>query len=175
MKMLLKSLVILLAISTAQAATINMGTIDVGNTDTFILEAGGVGSPDSEATWVQTSLGDPTVDWVVSLANVDYVETSTAGTWAFSLLFEPDYFIVKNSNRIALFENVASLDWGVFDASLLSSGMNIPSDPWIISHVTELNKDINPDPRGNPVPEAPLTILLGIGLVGLGYIRKVRA
>ena len=158
----------------AQSAYFLPDTTNVGQLDNFIVEDGSVGSPDNEALWVQTAIGDPTVEWTISQFNVDYEETTTTGIWAFSILDEPDYFIIKNSTRIALFSNNIDLGYGVFAASSLSSAMNIPTDPWQISHVTSLNgSDGGPDTDVN-VPEPGLSLLLGIGLIGVGFVRRAK-
>lgn len=148
--------------------------IDVGGLDGFITEATKEGSPASEALWVQGVLGDVTINWTVSVHDVSYSAViGETNIFAFELALDPEYFIVKNSNRMALFSNIASLDWGVFDAGNFSSGLNIPSDLWEISHVTSLDGN-GGTIKENPVPEGPLTLLLGMGLIGLGISKKYK-
>ena len=99
---------------TSEATTIPDGAnpvINVGGVDTFLAEDVKQGNTDAEALWVQGVLGDATINWTVKVHNVPYVQTiEDPNVWAFDLLLEPDYFIVKNSNRIALFDNQASLE-----------------------------------------------------------------
>ena len=156
----------LLTLSLAANASF-IGATDVGETDTFLFEDAKVGSTAAETLWVQTKLLDPTVNWEVKVADVSYQETDTSGIFAFELLFEPDYFLVKNSTRMALFENVASLDWGVFDRALLSSGFHF-GDDFEISHVTELSGSGTPR---NTVPEPGILLLLGMVAAAFG-VRK---
>ena len=153
-----------------------LGPDDVGGLDPFLESAGLQGNTSAEALWVQGVVGDSTVDWTVKIQNVSYSQVvEDANVWAFDLLLEPDYFIVKNSNVVALFANVASINYGVFDASELPAGLNVPTDPWVISHVTSLDGTGDPcldcgSVRSIPEPE-PL-MLLGIGLVGVGLVKK---
>ena len=151
-----------------------LGPVDVGGLDTFIAGDVGQGNPAGEATWVQGVVGDPTIDWTVSLANVPYSQVDgETDIWAFSLLLSPEYYIVKNTNAVALFQNVASLDWGVFQENAFLLSQNVPSDPWVISHVTSLDGSGGGSVR--EVPEPTLPLLMGIGLIGLAFVRKVDA
>jgi len=158
----------------ANAAIVDYGSgpIDVGGVDPFISEGVKLGNTDAEAAWVQDVLGDTSIDWTVKVSNVRYIETDVAGVYAFNVLLSPDYFIVKNATRVALFGNVDDVGWGVFDSSDLSAAMNIPSSDWQVSHVTSLSSS---EGGGgiNSVPEAPLSLLIGTALFGLGYIKKI--
>lgn len=61
---------------------------------------------------------------------------------------------------------------GLFDTSLLSNAMNLPTDPFEISHVTRFNAT---DGGGNQaVPESGMIALFSIGLLGMGlsHIRR---
>ncbi|MCU7921028.1 MAG: PEP-CTERM sorting domain-containing protein [Candidatus Thiodiazotropha sp. (ex Epidulcina cf. delphinae)] len=136
---------------------------DVGDPDIFLFEADKQGNPTNEVAWVNSMLGSPIVSYTVKTENVSYLSTDTANVFAFLLQStEPDYYLIKNAQRVALFQNVASLDWGVFDTTLLSGAMNLPSDGFQISHVTELS-------GGASIPEPSTLALMGISLIGLGF------
>ena len=149
---------------------IMMGSTDVGDVDTFIEEAAKVNGEVAETNWVNSVL---VPDWETSAVtftiktpdplDVNYFMTDTTNVFAFELLSEPEYFLIKNATRMALFKNLEDVDWGVFDASLLSSEMNIPTSGYTISHVTELN---------GSVPEPGVLGLLGIGMIGIVLGRR---
>jgi len=140
--------------------------VDVGSIDTFIQEGDKTGNPQSEEDWVNSILGSGSVTYTVKSEPVSYYSTDSNGVFAFALVSSPEYFLIKNSTRIALFQNLADLDWGVFDSGLLSSTMNIPGDNYTISHVTEFNGD------STKVPEPGVLGLLGIGLIGIVLGRR---
>ena len=154
--------------SWAVPITINDGGVfdgtDVGLIDVFIAEDAKQGNPADETAWVNTILSGMgiTVEYEVKAETVTYFSTDATGVFAFDLTpASADYFIVKNSTRIALFENLADIDWGVFDTALLSSDMNLPDDPYFISHVTQFS-----------VPEPGMVGLLAIGLIGMVVTRR---
>ena len=154
------------------AVMINDGGVydgtDVGSIDTFIAEGEKQGNPTNEETWVNNVLsvynGDSTT-FTVKTEPVDYFSTDTNGVYAFGLVSAPDYFLMKNATRIALFENLADIDWGVFDSSKLSPGMNLPSDGFTISHVSEFG-------GSQDVPEPGVLGLLSMGLIGIVVGRR---
>lgn len=156
------------------AVMINDGGVydgtNVGSIDTFIAEGEKQGNPTDEETWVNDVLsgynGDTTT-FTVKTGDVNYFSTDTNGVFAFGLVSGPDYFLLKNATRIALFENLADIDWGVFDSSELSGGMNLPSDGFTISHVSEFG-------GGHEVPEPGVLGLLSIGLIGIVLGRRRR-
>jgi len=141
---------------------------NVGLLDTFIAEGEKQGNPTSEETWVNSVLagynGDSTT-FTVKTGNVNYFSTDMNGIYALQLAASPDYFLLKNATRIALYENLTDIDWGVFDSSDLSGSMNIPSDGFMISHVSEFG-------GGQEVPEPGVLGLLGMGLVGIFLGRR---
>jgi len=141
--------------------------VDVGSVDTFIAEGEQTGNsnPQTEEDWVNSILGAGTATYTVKSEPVSYFSTDSNGVFAFALVSSPEYFLIKNSTRFALFQNLADLNWGVFDSSLLSSTMNIPSDNFTISHVTEFNGHTE-------VPEPGVLGLLGIGLIGIVLGRR---
>ena len=141
---------------------------DVGMIDTFIEESAQVGNPQNEEDWVNSVLsgynGDSTT-YTVKTGAVDYFATDANGVYALGLVSGPDYFLLKNATRIALFANLTDINWGVFDSNSLSDDMNIPSDDFTISHVTEFG-------GSHTVPEPSVLSLLGFGLVGLVLGRR---
>lgn len=157
---------------------------NVGLLDTFIAEGAQQGNPTAETTWVNTTLSS-TLTFEVKTEDVVYFNTNTADTFAFALGSGIDYFLVKNATRIALFQNLAELDWGVFDANSLSAAMNIPDfgsvcteldppdcvdDPgFTISHVTQLSGGGG---GTNNVPEPGMVALLAVGLLGMVAVRR---
>ena len=159
------------------AATINTGLlseIDVGQVDTYIVERRQAGSPASETNWVRDTLGDPAIDWTVKQTDVLYERTNLANTFAFELDNSPEYFLVKNSTWMALFQNNADYDWGVIDTSFLVSDFNIGqnSDQVTISHVLNLGDASSGGPRINQVPEPVTWMLLLSGFI-FGFRKKL--
>lgn len=142
---------------------------DVGNIDLFVTEANMQGNPSNEVAWVNQVLGTTDASFAVKTETVDYFATDVANVFAFELQSTgPGYFIVKNAQRIALFQNVMAFDWGVFDASVLSDAINLPSDDLQISHVTEING------VRVSVPEPTTLTLLALGLIGASLGRKLK-
>jgi hypothetical protein len=145
--------------------------VDVGAVDDFLAEANKPGNPTAETAWVNSILGAGTATFQVKDGDVSYYATETAGVFAF-LMDAPfsEYFLVKNSNRVALFKNLANLGWGVFDSMDLSEAINLPSDDFEISHVTRFNAITTPPPT--TVPEPATLGLLGAGLLALAFARR---
>jgi hypothetical protein len=122
-------------------------------------------SPATETSWVNSIL-NPDVSYTKKTESVAYYETNGTNVFAFELQSKPDYFVIKNSTFWALFENVMSLDWGVFDASELGDGFNLNrGDNWQISHVSEFNGVVS-------VPEPGSISLLVLGLLGISMARR---
>ena len=145
---------------------------EVGELDNLVDQANKVSGEAAELDWVNSIL-DPDVTSTIKDEDVAYYSTDGADTYAFQLLSEPGYYLIKNGGRMALYENVAELSWAVFDASLLTDGTsnsgkwNIPSSDFIISHVTQFN--------GGPDFDVPAPAILGvmaIGLLGVGFATR---
>jgi len=155
------------AVSTAWSYTIT-GGIDVGAADTFMQEAEKVGSPSSELAWANTFLSPDVSYNDYKTENVDYYVTNEdSSVFAFELLSEPGFYIIKNATRMALFENMDNYSWGVFDVGSLSSSMNLPDlSEMTISHVTEFGD------APKKIPEPGFLALFSLGLLGLAVTIK---
>jgi len=155
-------------ITSGSASGTNAGVID-----TFIAEAAKAGNPTNETAWVNSILGTSGLSYTVKTSNISYYTTDVTNVFALSLTAQPSYFLIKNATRMALFQNLSGIDWGVFDTSLLSSGkksINLPSGGFTISHVTHFGGG-----GGNgSVPEPGVAALLGIGLLGMITLRGLR-
>lgn len=174
MKTILMALALAFTMS-ANAAYFLPDLTPVGELDTFIAEDAKQGNPAAEELWAEGVTG-AALDWANKVTDVAYSETDALGVYAFEMGNEPDYFILKNSTRVAIFQNNELRNWGVFDSYLLSDAMNLPSDPYMISHVSTLNDPCEVDcgPSTNRVvPEPSIPMLLGVGLIGFGFTRKL--
>jgi len=150
------------------AAGSNNGAI-VGELDNYVAYTSKASmsnsNPDSETNWVNSIL-NPDVNYTVKTEKLNYYQTNGTNIFAFELKSKPEYFVIKNSIYWALYQNVMSLDWGVFDADALNEGFNLPDgDSWQISHVSEFSGAVS-------VPEPGSISLLVLGLIGLVIARK---
>jgi len=125
------------------------------------------------ANWVSDQLGTSVVfgDKTECDAGCGWQSvTGTAATdlYAFDLTTSANWFLVKTGNgsstgdRYFLFENIGSLDYGVFSLSQLGFSSNVTITK--VSHVSEYGS--------TPVPEPATVALLGLGVLGLALGRK---
>jgi hypothetical protein len=146
--------------------------VDVGGLDTLIAQEfhnGPGGNPAGEEAWAEGVLGGG-IDLVFTTKDttVNIYDTDVTNVRAFALSAAPGYYVLKNSTYRALFRNIASLDWGVINKSLLDSGFNLNGTT--ISHATQFNgPDPDPDPDPDPVPVPGTALLLGLALMGLRF------
>ena len=175
MKAFIKLSVILLSLGysiNSTALTIDSYNIDVGSVDDIIATAS-IGDPflngNSEADqriWVESILGfeisfNDKIDGAFSWIEVD----DNPNLFAQALLTDPDYYLIKLGNgnfsgdTHILYENFADLSYAVIDLDLLGQGATI--DITRISHISEFN-----------IPEPGTLALLGMGLLGLSFVRR---
>jgi hypothetical protein len=161
--------------ASVQAQAYFVDTTDVGGLDTLLgTGVHGIDLPnasiESETDWVNSVLTGTEGTFHIREDPVTYFATTDVSNtvFAFNMLAPDDYFLVKNSQGYALYENNASLDWGVFDTSLLGSEFQLPDSSFSISHVTTFNGEAT----NNNVPEPASAALLGLGLLGLGWMRR---
>lgn len=148
--------------------------VDVGGLDNWLVTATGISGAQAEVDLINAAFGTTyTKDEMQEEDDVAYYLTNTANTFAADLtgFSEPGFFLVKNSTWTAVFENLVSLDFGVFTScedflicQLDASDFNIPTDGYTISHITFKT--------GVTVPEPGMVALLAVGLIGMVAARR---
>lgn len=145
--------------------------IDPGAVDLLLAQGAQQGNPTKETNWVNSVLAGLgiNVEYQIKDDPVPFYATTDENIFAF-FMADPasDYFLIKNATRIALFQNLAALNFGVFDITQLHAGLNLPGDPdeYEISHVTRFVSN------SVKVSEPGALLLLGAGLLSLGFARR---
>jgi len=167
----------------ASAVTINAGAFDgtyVGDVDGFLYAAPKVGSEASETTWVNNMIAGDIEFVIKSDEDIPLYGTDTSNVFAFELTSDsPDYFLVKNAQYMALFENVADFNWGVFNITDVVDDEGFVIDMNLgditISHVTEFNGTDGTRDFPNPVPVPAAAWLMVSGLLGIIAVGRRKA
>ena len=175
---LIKSLKVLIAATLLGAGAtswaIPMST--VGGVDNLIASAHlGSSGEATELAWVESVLGFDVVfeDKLESSFSWQKVD-GTLDVYAQSLSDSPDYYLVKTgklkgTNKTHfLFQNLAELAYAVIDLSEM--GFNIFKEgTGKISHISQFKTP------STEVPEPGILSLLGMGLLGLAFVRRRHA
>lgn len=171
LKTLTKALIatgVMLAATGTWAYTINSGSTDVGSLDQLLQWTNSLqnSNPTTETNWVNSIL-NPDTTFTLKTETVSYTAVDGGGAYAFALLSDPGYYVIKNATFWALFQNNASTDWAVFNLDGLPSGINLGgSGQLTISHVSEFGGSTS-------VPEPSSLGLLAAGILGLAAARRV--
>lgn len=181
-------LIVLLLVSTSNALALtidfnlessdgkefNVGDIDslVAEIDkTAFVETYGSGNGDAnELQWINDIL-DPDASYSIKydVNETEWYSTSQTDVYAHQLDTEPDYYLIKTGDvdgdqRLALYSNVAMLDWAVINFQ--HTGFKL-ENIGKVSHIREI------DGTPTPVPEPANLLLFFAGILGL-FNNKLR-
>lgn len=179
----------------AHAYTINSGATDVGGLDIFkgAQYKSGNSNPAAEEAFIESLAGGLDYIWKTGSLTATATDQSSDVLAAY-ISPGDDYYVLKNSTYMAAFQNVAFIDWVVFDTTIsltlqekvngelvettqpFSYFFNLSDTQLAISHISLFDSSSNPpsdNPGGDPTVPAPAPLALMVPMMaGLMWRRK---